>query len=411
VSFLEPHERQRSKKAKQHEKFKLSPPPSHVVVGQIAKHRIDSHPHQTLYHAKRLLGRSGDDGAIESMRHEVEFGISVAEASGGEEESNQVVMQVMHDHDILSISPHHVGSYVVNYLMDMTRAYLGHDNVQSAVICVPAKFDARQRQETVKAFSDAGITVTRILEEPSAAALAYGLHKKEGVEYILVYDFGGGTLDVSLLHVTEGFADVMGSDGDELLGGADFDAAVASLLHGKIEDSVDHTNNALKGLHATLGDEFEDELLAACPIVDKTPLCTLSSLHTTGEKLKIELSFFPEGDVRVESSCFAVRHDVVPSSVSDLCSSLVPIQLTLTTTEFDKVSQFLYDRAVLPVLRLLKELDLEPNNVDEVVMVGGTTRMPQIQRLVGAVFSDDTTINTHIDPDITVAYGAASIID
>ena len=141
---------------------------------------------------------------------------------------------------------------------------------------MPAKFTARQRQDTAKAFTDAGIKVTRILEEPAAAALAYGLHKKEGVEYILVYDFGGGTLDVSLLHVTEGFDDVMGSDGDELLGGADFDDAVANILQVQID--VIPVAAALHELHTmvAVNDDLEVALMAACPNLKVTPLCTLS---------------------------------------------------------------------------------------------------------------------------------------
>jgi molecular chaperone DnaK (HSP70) len=200
-----------------------------VVVGSSAKRRIDTHPHHTVYNAKRVLGRSPSHDAISELKNEVEFGIVESDDTDG------VLFRIPHQeskHSVLQISmqPQQVGSYVVNYLIDITKEFLGHDMVKSAVICVPAKFDTRQRQATVQAFKDAGVSVTRILEEPTAAALAYGLHKKEGVEYILVYDFGGGTLDVSLLHVTEGFADVMGSDGDDQLGGADFDAAVAHYL-------------------------------------------------------------------------------------------------------------------------------------------------------------------------------------
>jgi len=131
----------------------------------------------------------------------------------------------------VSIAPHQVGSYVVNHLMKMTRDFLGHDNVRSAVIAVPAKFNQAQIEATARAFKEAGVSVARILEEPVAAALAYGLQKKEHVDYILVYDFGGGTLDVSMLQVFEGgYVEVMGNDGDNRLGGADFDAIIAHSL-------------------------------------------------------------------------------------------------------------------------------------------------------------------------------------
>lgn len=398
VSFLEPTEHQRTRVKKT--TSKLSPPPTHVLVGQAAKNRIDSHPHQTLYHAKRLLGRTGKDPVLADMQKEVEFKI----ASSDDDAS--VRMLVSHDHATLSLSPSQVGSYIINYMMEVTQIYLGHDNVKAAVICVPAKFDAKQRQQTVQAFTDAGVKVTRILEEPTAAALAYGLHKKEGVEFILVYDFGGGTLDVSLLHVTEGFADVMGSDGDERLGGADFDDAVAKLLQTQV--NVELVGAALLELH-TLGGanvDLEVAIMANCPALDVTPLCTLSSLHTIGEKLKIELSSKPGN---VESSCLTTALEN-PTSIDDFCSSLYPVPLTLSLEQYNEAVQPLYERSVLPIRRLLKDLSLKPKDIHEVVMVGGTTRMPQIRQLVREEMQTES-LNTHIDPDITVAYGAASVVD
>ena len=194
---------------------------------------------------------------------------------------------------------------MVHHLARIAQEFLGHDNVKSAVICVPAKFDARQRQATVTAFRQAGLQVARIVEEPTAAALAYGLHRKAGVDYILVYDFGGGTLDVSLLHVSEGFVDVMGSDGDDRLGGTDFDVAVAHYLleQQQQQEGGDANNNGaatvarvaqvLHQLEASLsstGNDLEDVLSAQCPALQEIPLCTASSFHTLGESLKIKLS-------------------------------------------------------------------------------------------------------------------------
>jgi molecular chaperone DnaK (HSP70) len=397
VSFLEPTEHQRTRVKKT--TSKLSPPPTHVLVGQAAKNRIDSHPYQTLYHAKRLLGRTGTDPVLADMQKEVEFKIA-------SNDDDSVGMLVSHDHAALSLSPSQVGSYIVNYMMEITQLYLGHDNIKSAVICVPAKFDAKQRQQTVQAFTDAGIKVTRILEEPTAAALAYGLHKKEGVEFILVYDFGGGTLDVSLLHVTEGFADVMGSDGDERLGGADFDDAVAKLLQKQV--NVDRVATALHELHTLGGSDVDLEvaLMANCHSLEIKPLCTLSSLHTIGEKLKIELS---SKFGTVESSCLSTDREK-PTSIDDFCSSLYSVPLTLSLEQYNEAVQPLYERSVLPIRRLLKDLTLKPKDIHEVVMVGGTTRMPQIRQLVQEEMQTES-LNTHIDPDITVAYGAASVVD
>lgn len=390
VSFLEPHERKVGPSSKI--PSKLTPHPSHVVVGQKAKQRIDSHPHHTLYNAKRVLGRPPSDEAVRELKHEVEFTIMNDETTG------EVAFQV-HDH---VISPRQVGSYIVHHLVQITKEFLGHDNVKSAVLAVPAKFDALQRQRTMEAFKEAGLNIARVLEEPAAAALAYGLHKKEGVEKILVYDFGGGTLDVSILHVAEGYCEVMGSDGDDRLGGADFDAAVAALLSKKhatvLETLASYQINA-------------EELSAICPqVTDTSPICSVSSFHTLGEMLKISLS---QTGTTATAQCLALpnTHTMTEDmSASGVCDSLVRTELSLSLEDYNTAVAPLLERSILPITRLLKDLTLTHDEIDEIVMVGGTTRMPQIRDLVRQEFSS-AQMNTHIDPDLTVAYGAASVID
>eukprot|EP00980_Cylindrotheca_fusiformis_P030953 scaffold25678_cov137-Cylindrotheca_fusiformis.AAC.1 len=387
VSFLEPHERNVGPSSKI--KSDLTPHPSHVVVGSKAKRRIDSHPTRTLYNAKRVLGRSTSDPAIEILRNEVEFQIQ----DSGEGET---VFQV----DDLYISPRQVGSYIVFHLMQIAKGFLGHDNIKSAVLAVPAKFDTFQRQRTMEAFQHAGVKIARVLEEPAAAALAYGLHKKEGVEKILVYDFGGGTLDVSILHVSEGYVEVMGSDGDDRLGGADFDAAVAKVLTSRHEQT-------LKDI-ATYPFDAEG-LSSSCPqITNELPLCSVSSFHTIGEQLKISLS---NNTGTAHATCLALPpiEEGNPRK-ADVCEKLNEISLHLSLEDYDKAVKPLLDRSILPMTRLMHDLTLDPAEIDEIVMVGGTTRMPQVRALVAEAFSN-AELNTHIDPDITVAYGAASVID
>jgi hypothetical protein len=195
VSFLEPHERRVGPSSKI--PSKLDPHPSHVVVGYQARQRIESHPHRTFYNAKRVLGRPSSDEAVRELAREVEFTILGGKQSddGGDDSNHpydDVYFRVKEDdddNDDVRIPPQQVGSYIVHHLMQITKDFLGHGNVNSAVLAVPAKFDALQRQRTMEAFRDAGVKVARVLEEPTAAALAYGLHKKEGVEKILVYDF------------------------------------------------------------------------------------------------------------------------------------------------------------------------------------------------------------------------------
>ncbi|OEU10247.1 HSP70-domain-containing protein [Fragilariopsis cylindrus CCMP1102] len=339
----------------------LEPHPSQIAVGQTAKRRIDTHPHQTFFHAKRVLGRPYDDEAVNELRQEVEFIV--------EKEKEQHLLPPLEsvfraDHSNVALSPQQVGGYVVNYLMVLTREFLGHGNVKSAVLAVPAKFDAHQRRRTFEAFQLAGVSVARVLEEPTAAALAYGLHKKEGVEKILVYDFGGGTLDISVLHVSEGYCEVIGSDGDDRLGGADFDAAVAHLLtrqHSSVLENLTGYNGVVQDVKSADDEEDIAEILV--------------------------------------SSCDRITDDL------PLCKTL-----EITLEEYNTAVVPLFNRSVIPATRLLDDLTLSRDEVDEIVMVGGTTRMPQIRELVRRAFPK-AQLNTHIDPDITVAYGAASVND
>lgn len=325
--------------------------------------------------------------------------------------------------NVISILPHQVGSYVINHLMEITSQYLGYDNVKSAVIAVPAKFSAQQRQSTVEAFKHVGVKVARILEEPVAAALAYGLQKKEHVDYIIVYDFGGGTLDVSVLQVFDGgYVEVIGNDGDNRLGGADFDAAVAHFLmednagYGiKVVNDISKALTELEKAYNDQKDDIEESLVSKCTKLVEMPLCSLSSLHTMGEKMKIELSSISSESVGVVSGkCYGIPSFntgiASPKSISDFCSMLEPIDFQINIEQYNQACTPLYERSISPVSRILGDLDLSVGEIDEVVMVGGTTRMPQIREMVKEALQIEI-LNTSIDPDLTVAYGAASVID
>lgn len=419
VSFLDPHHQY--VRIDKEDPSDLDPHPTHVMVGAAAKARIDSHPHHTLYHAKRVIGESFEDQSVKELLNEVEFEIVP--------NITDVAFKVPFHKDqkdgqsttSISIPPHRVGSYVVHHLMKMARDYLGHQNVKSAVIAVPAKFNQAQIEATAQAFKDSGVSVARILQEPVAAALAYGLQKKENVDYILVYDFGGGTLDVSMLQVFEGgYVEVMGNDGDNHLGGADFDAAVAhSLLEqtdGAGNDIVNKVAGALQNIETILeqrnemGEEDIEEMLSSqCPRLEDIPLCTISSFHTIAEKMKIALSS-PSVE-KVDSTCLGIKtQDEIPQSILQFCDMLEPKHLLLTLEQYNSASKSLFERSLIPIRRLLDALDLASDDIDEVVMVGGTTQMPQIRDMVQAELEVEE-LNTSIDPDLTVAYGAASVID
>jgi len=450
ISILDHHHHHPySKKKKKDEttrSFHLDPHPSRVVVGSAAQRRINTHPQHTIYHAKRVLGRLCNDDAVDELGHEVEFQVSCNSTDTShqsEEEIDEtrlaghgdIIFQIPTsssstnhhhhpNHPLLSMQPHQVGSYIINHLMEITQSFLKHDSVQSAVIAVPAKFDRYQRAATIRAFRNAGVSVARVMDEPVAAALAYGLQKKDGVNYIMVYDFGGGTLDVSILYVSDsGYVEVMGNDGDNSLGGVDFDVAIAhSLL-----EADDHkrgiirkrTGGVLKEIERILVDgggleeeDMEELVSSQCPKLEEVPLCTLSSFHTIGEKMKIELSSLADGEDTVFGSCLGLHEDVgtTPESIPEFCSLLEPVELKLTKDQYNKACQHLFDRSVDPIRRIMKEMNLEKEEIDEVVMVGGTTRMPQIRSLVKEELAV-SSLNTHIDPDLTVAYGAASVMD
>ena len=453
ISFLEPQSYSKTKSYKKKEElgYDLDPSPSYVLVGSAAKKRIDTHPHHTLYHAKRVLGRFYDDDAVKELKEEVEFYVNKQEKEHDndidnnninddeEEQKYGVVFDVpfhyrslkqstrkqeeQQQNNVISILPHQVGSYVINHLMEITAEYLGYDNVRSAVIAVPAKFSAYQRQSTVEAFKHVGVKVARILEEPVAAALAYGLQKKENVDYIIVYDFGGGTLDVSVLQVFDGgYVEVIGNDGDNRLGGADFDAAVAHFLmedddgYGtKVVNDISKALSELEKIYDDKKDDIEESLVSKCTKLVEMPLCSLSSLHTMGEKMKIELSSIASNsDEVVSRKCYGVpsfnADEASPTSISDFCSMLQPINFQINIEQYNKACTPLYERSITPVSRILKDLDLSIGEIDEVVMVGGTTRMPQIREMVKEALQVES-LNTSIDPDLTVAYGAASVID
>ena len=201
-------------------------------MGRGAKARIDGYPHQTIYHAKRIIGREFDHVSVSLLRGEVGFDIvndraglaafhipyhlppTAPSTSIGADDAAAATPTTTTTtatttakslasttSAAILLLPSEVGSYIIHHLMTLTHAYLGHANIRSAVIAIPAKFGPAQRDATIRAYEMTGIKVVRILEEPTTAALAYGLHKRDDVQYVMVYDFGGGTLDVSILYL------------------------------------------------------------------------------------------------------------------------------------------------------------------------------------------------------------------
>ena len=294
------------------------------------------------------------------------------------------------------VPPEDIGSYVVNHLKNLAIAYLGHDQLTTAIIAVPAKFNGRQKQATVSAFNKAGFKVNRIIEEPTAAALAYGLHQKPTVHHILVYDFGGGTLDVSLLYVKDGFVSVMGIEGDEHLGGSDFDHCV----EGYLLDKYDHVS--------TVSMVTEESLLMGLSS-SQLPECASYTRLMIAEDLKKKLSAISEyPEMKANFYC------TEPKYVSERNTETKVINtyhsFSISNEEFYSTCSSVFERVLKPVERILEYSSMTSNEIDEVVMVGGTTRIPKINELLKSYLKKDN-LNNHIDPDITVAVGVACIID
>ena len=306
----------------------------------------------TFYSSKRFVGRRVDEVNDESK--EVSYGV---EKAG----SNVKIKCPILDKQF---SPEEVSAQVLRKLSDDAGKYLG-ETVTQAVITVPAYFNDSQRQATKDAGKIAGLEVLRIINEPTAAALAYGLDKKSN-ERILVFDLGGGTFDVSVLEVGDGVFEVLSTSGDTHLGGDDFDRVI-----------VDHLASTFKGNE---GIDLRQDKQA------------LQRLTEAAEKAKIELSNATQSEINLP---FITATPEGPKH----------LDLTLTRGKFEELASNLIDRCRVPVEQALKDAKLSTGEIDEIVMVGGSTRMPAVKELVKRVTTKDP--NQTVNPDEVVAVGAA----
>ncbi|PZV18387.1 MAG: molecular chaperone DnaK [Leptolyngbya sp.] len=322
------------------------------LVGQIAKRQAVMNPENTIYSVKRFIGRQYSEVSQESKQ------VSYKVEQDGS--SVKIVSPAANK----KFAPEEISAQVLRKLVDDASKYLG-DKVTQAVITVPAYFNDSQRQATKDAGKIAGIEVLRIVNEPTAAALAYGLDKKEN-ETILVFDLGGGTFDVSLLEVGDGVVEVKSTSGDTHLGGDDFDK--------KIVDWIATQFQALEGV-----DLRKDKQ-------------ALQRLTEAAEKAKIELSNATQAGINLP---FITATQDGPKH----------IDLTLTRVEFEKLAADLLDRCRVPVEQAIRDAKLAAADIDEVVLVGGSTRIPAVQALVQKITGKDP--NMTVNPDEVVAVGAA----
>ena len=323
------------------------------LVGQIAKRQAVTNPKNTLHAVKRLIGRKFDSPEVEKMNGTVPF--EIVEAPNGDAH-----IRVLER----TYSPPEISAIVLQRLKLAAEEFLG-DKVTEAIVTVPAYFDDAQRQATRDAGKIAGLEVERIINEPTAAALAYGFGKNKS-EKIVVYDLGGGTFDISILEINEGVFEVLSTSGNTFLGGEDFDQRVINWL--------------IEGFREENGISLKEDRLA------------LQRLKEAAERAKCELSSVMETTVNL------------PFIAAD-ASGPKHINKVLTRQKFEELVMDLVESSVEPCQKALWDAKLQPSDIDKIILVGGQTRSPIISRTVKEVFGKEPSVE--INPDEVVAMGAA----
>ncbi|HKI94187.1 MAG TPA: molecular chaperone DnaK [Gemmatimonadales bacterium] len=321
------------------------------LVGQVAKRQAVTNPQNTIFSIKRFMGRRLSEVSSESKR--VPYGVVA-----GKNDLAAVEIQGK------QYTPPEISAMILQKMRQTAEDYLGH-KVEKAVITVPAYFNDSQRQATKDAGKIAGLEVLRIINEPTAAALAYGLEKKKE-EKIAVFDLGGGTYDISVLELAEGVFEVKATNGDTHLGGDDFDDRVITWLV----------------------DEFKKDQGID---LSKDPMA-LQRLKEAAEKAKMELSTAMQTEINL------------PFITADQ-SGPKHLNLTLTRAKFEQLVDDLIQKTIPPMKKALEDANLKPGDIDEVILVGGSTRIPKVQEVVKGFFGKDP--HKGVNPDEVVAIGAA----
>ena len=326
------------------------------LIGDAAKNQVAINPTNTIFDAKRLIGRKHDEPSVQAdMKH---WPFEVVSESG------RPKLKVEYKNETKTFTPEEISSMVLTKMKETAEAYLGMD-IKDAVVTVPAYFNDSQRQATKDAGVIAGLNVMRIINEPTAAAIAYGLDKKKGAEEcnVLIFDLGGGTFDVSILTIEEGIFEVKSTAGDTHLGGEDFDNRM-----------VDHFVNEFKRKHKK---DIKGNKRA------------LRRLRTACERAKRTLSASAQANIEIDSLFEGI----------DFYTSI-------TRARFEELCSDLFKGTLEPVEKAMRDAKMDKSSVNDIVLVGGSTRIPKIQKLLQDFFNGKE-LNKSINPDEAVAYGAA----
>ena len=322
------------------------------IVGKAAKNQAVTNPKNTVFSIKRFMGRRYDEvgSELKTVPYTVKSGTG-----------NRAVVEI----DGEDFTPEQISAMILGKMKADAEKYLG-EPVTEAVITVPAYFNDAQRQATKDAGKIAGLDVKRIVNEPTAAALAYGLDKKGAEQKVLVFDLGGGTFDVSLLDLADGVVEVLATNGDNHLGGDDWDQRVIDWAADKFQQ-----DNGID--------------------LRKDPMA-LQRLKEAAENAKKELSAAQQADINLP---FITADATGPKHLN----------YTLTRAEFERITRDLLDRCKAPVTKALRDANMQISDVDEVILVGGSSRMPAVQELVKQMTGKQP--NMSVNPDEVVADGAA----
>ncbi|KAJ2090801.1 Hsp70 chaperone [Coemansia sp. RSA 1813] len=328
---------------------------SERLIGDAAKNQVAMNPHNTVFDAKRLIGRRFDDAEVQSDMKHWPFKVI--------KKDSKPVIQIEFKGETKEFTPEEISSMVLIKMRETAEAFLG-GSVKDAVVTVPAYFNDSQRQATKDAGLIAGLNVLRIINEPTAAAIAYGLDKKSGGEQnVLIFDLGGGTFDVSLLSIEDGIFEVKATAGDTHLGGEDFDNRL-----------VNHFTQEFKR-------KFKKDMTG-------NPRA-MRRLRTASERAKRSLSSSAQTSIEIDSLFEGV----------DFYTSI-------TRARFEELCADLFRSTVDPVDKVLRDAKIDKSQISEIVLVGGSTRIPKVQKLISDFFSGKE-LDKSINPDEAVAYGAA----